>query len=104
MIPKDISPQVNVLISTYNGKSYLLEQFESLYQQTHPNIKIIVRDDGSSDLTLDICKRGIIKKISLDNSNSNIGPAKSFLNYSTPIKMLTFTPFVTKTIFGILIS
>jgi len=63
MIPKDISPQVNVLISTYNGKSYLLEQFESLYQQTHPNIKIIVRDDGSSDLTLDILqKEALLKK------------------------------------------
>lgn len=48
--------QVNVLISTYNGEKYIREQIESIKNQTYPNIKIYVRDDGSTDGTIDILK------------------------------------------------
>lgn len=71
--------QVNVLISTYNGKSYLLEQLESLYQQTHSNIKIIVRDDGSIDSTLKLLQdQASHNKLILHTSDTNLGPAASF--------------------------
>ena len=48
--------QVNVLISSYNGEKYIREQIESIKAQTYDNIKIYVRDDGSSDGTIDILK------------------------------------------------
>jgi len=68
-----------VLLSTYNGGSYLLEQLQSLYQQTYQNVKVIVRDDGSSDFTLDILQKEASEdKLSLQISDVNLGPAASF--------------------------
>jgi glycosyltransferase involved in cell wall biosynthesis len=73
--------QVNVLLSTFNGEAYLHEQLQSLYQQTYPNIKIIVRDDGSSDSTVSLLKKEAAKeKLLLIPSLSNIGPAASFFD------------------------
>lgn len=42
---------VYILMSTYNGEKYLASQMQSLLTQTYPNIKILIRDDGSSDST-----------------------------------------------------
>lgn len=71
---------VNVLISTYNGERYIADQIESVRKQTYPYIRIYVRDDGSSDRTLNILKeyeeRG---EIILLNGRDNIGYARSFL-------------------------
>ena len=47
---------VNVLISTYNGEKYIKDQIDSILGQTYPNIRIYVRDDGSSDNTCNILK------------------------------------------------
>ena len=39
-----------VLLSSYNGAAYIEKQIESLLNQTlAPNMRIIVRDDGSTD-------------------------------------------------------
>ncbi len=79
MISADFSSQVNVLLSTYNGEAYLLEQLQSLYQQTYPNTKIIVRDDGSTDSTLNLLLReASLGKLTLLPQGGNIGPATSF--------------------------
>jgi len=67
--------QVSILLSTYNGKEYLKEQLDSLFSQTYKNIKIIVRDDGSTDKTLEILKS---YGVHLLESHENIGPKKSF--------------------------
>ena len=42
---------VTVLISTYNGEKYLEEQIDSIVKQEGVNVKIFVRDDGSTDGT-----------------------------------------------------
>jgi len=64
-----------VLLSTYNGEKYLKEQLDSLFTQTYNNIKVIVRDDGSSDKTLEILKS---YNVHLLESHKNIGVKKSF--------------------------
>jgi len=47
--------QVQILLSTYNGEKYLREQFDSYYDQNCvEDIRILVRDDGSSDGTREI--------------------------------------------------
>lgn len=56
-IKKDMKSKVVVLMSTYNGEKYIQEQLESILTQTYHNIKIYVRDDGSSDQTLEILKK-----------------------------------------------
>lgn len=47
---------IQVLLSTYNGENFLREQIESLIHQEGVNIKILVRDDGSIDNTLQILR------------------------------------------------
>lgn len=62
---------VLVLMSTYNGEKYLQEQLNSLYNQQGVEVKILVRDDGSSDNTLKILEENS-KKISLCGTKANI--------------------------------
>lgn len=70
-----------VLLSTYNGELFIQDQINSILQQTTPPDYLIVRDDGSSDGTIDIIqshikRSGISLKIII---GENIGPAKSFM-------------------------
>lgn len=46
-----------VLLSTYNGEKYLCEQLDSLIAQKNVDLKILVRDDGSSDNTREILEK-----------------------------------------------
>ena len=66
-----MNKQVNVLISAYNGEKYIVDQIESIKNQTYNNIKIFVRDDGSSDKTKNILsklnEKGDITYIEGDN-------------------------------------
>jgi glycosyltransferase involved in cell wall biosynthesis len=48
--------KVNILLSAYNGEKYISAQLESLLAQTYPSIEIHVRDDGSSDKTVEIVR------------------------------------------------
>lgn len=72
--------RVSVLISTYNGEKYLEQQIESLLSQKNVEVDILVRDDGSTDGTLDILNRyAEAKKLVWYQGTENLGPAKSFL-------------------------
>ena len=51
------SRKVAVLMSTYNGEKFLREQIESLFAQVGVDLTVYVRDDGSSDATLEILRR-----------------------------------------------
>ena len=47
--------RVQILLSTYNGEKFLEEQLESILNQKGDfSLKILVRDDGSQDRTLEI--------------------------------------------------
>ena len=71
---------VAVLMSTYNGEKYLREQIESVLAQEDAAITLFVRDDGSTDRTVDI-----IREFVEGNSNiifikgENVGVGNSFL-------------------------
>ena len=56
-------------------KKYLKAQLDSLFSQSYKNFKLIARDDGSSDKTLEILKS---YDIELLPSNENIGVKSSF--------------------------
>lgn len=47
---------VDIVLATYNGENYLLEQIESLIAQTYKNWNLLVSDDGSDDRTVEILK------------------------------------------------
>ena len=46
--------KILILLSTYNGERFLREQLDSLFNQTLCDVKVLVRDDGSSDSTVAI--------------------------------------------------
>lgn len=48
---------VTILLSTYNGASYIEEQIESLLAQQEVKVRICVRDDGSTDNTRTILEK-----------------------------------------------
>ena len=52
-----MQPIVQVLLSTYNGEKYLKEQIDSLIGQNDVTVRIFIRDDGSTDNTLDILEQ-----------------------------------------------
>ncbi|HBC6958039.1 TPA: glycosyltransferase, partial [Escherichia coli] len=45
---------VAILLSTYNGEKYLEEQLDSLLLQSYQDFVVYIRDDGSSDRTVNI--------------------------------------------------
>jgi glycosyltransferase involved in cell wall biosynthesis len=47
-------PEVEVLLATYNGARFLREQLDSIMAQDYGNIRVLARDDGSSDGTVEI--------------------------------------------------
>ena len=48
---------IDILMATYNGEKYLKKQIESIIGQSFTEWNLIIRDDGSTDGTLDILKR-----------------------------------------------
>ncbi len=49
-----MSPSVAVLLCTYQGERFLVEQLNSIHSQDHPNLSLWVSDDGSKDRTISL--------------------------------------------------
>ena len=45
---------VDILMATYNGAPYISQQIASILDQSHGQIRLIIRDDGSTDETVKI--------------------------------------------------
>lgn len=48
--------EVQVLLSSYNGEKYIRKQLDSILAQENVAVKLFVRDDGSTDKTVEILK------------------------------------------------
>lgn len=48
---------ISIIIPIYNVEKYLVECIESVMNQTYKNLEIILVDDGSTDKSLEICKK-----------------------------------------------
>ena len=72
---------IDILLSTYNSEKYLEEQINSIINQSNEGWNLLIRDDGSSDNTLQIISKYIDRfstKIFLTSSGENIGIVKSY--------------------------
>lgn len=49
-------PLVSVPVLAYNSSDTIIETLDSIYEQTYPNIDLVISDDCSTDNTIDICK------------------------------------------------
>lgn len=82
-----IKYNVAVVISTYNGEKYITEQILSIQNQVDVNVSIYIRDDGSTDNTVEILKTLKEKeKIKDFFYGPNIGYSLSFTKALTSIK------------------
>lgn len=71
--------RVQVLLSTYNGEKYIKEQLDSILAQMDVEVSVLIRDDGSTDSTVNIideyCSTNPDIKLI---KGSNKGACKSF--------------------------
>lgn len=77
--------RVAILLSTYNGSKYIKEQLDSILSQEGSDIHIYIRDDGSSDDTINIINGYENNNIYL-TEGKNVGVGNSFMKllYSVP--------------------
>lgn len=78
-----VTPEVDIVLATYNGERFLAEQLDSIAEQTLRSWRVLVADDGSSDATLEILARyrhrwGEGKLTVLPPVAGRLGPAASF--------------------------
>lgn len=50
------SPVVEVLLATHNGERFLRQQVDSILAQDYPTVRILARDDASTDATASILR------------------------------------------------
>lgn len=87
---------VDILLASYNGEKYIAEQIESIINQTFEDWFLYIKDDCSSDGTLDIVNEYETKykdKIKVIKSDKPSGSAKnnffSLLQYSKSDYVMT---------------
>lgn len=80
---------IDILLSTYNGEQYLRNQIESIINQTYKNWRLLIRDDGSQDKTIEILEYYLRKHkdkiVLIEDGQKHLGASKSFfrlLGYS----------------------
>jgi glycosyltransferase involved in cell wall biosynthesis len=69
---------ISVVIATYNGEKFIKIQLESIIQQLSLLDEIIIVDDASIDLTVDIINNFKDDRIKLFINSTNLGHVKSF--------------------------
>jgi glycosyltransferase involved in cell wall biosynthesis len=72
------SVRVVVLMSTFNGQRYLVAQLKSILDQLPPGGRILIRDDGSTDATVETIRALGDDRIDL-TAGHNLGFGASFL-------------------------
>ncbi len=78
--------KVDIIMATYNGSRYLAAQIDSILKQTHPNWQLYIRDDGSSDNTLEIIMKYVkqdTRIFLLKDQLGNLGFNKNFYHLLT---------------------
>ena len=86
---------IDILMATYNGESFLRQQLDSILQQSYSDWQLIIRDDCSTDNTVEIVKEYQEKyseKIKLIQAEQPSGSAQNnffaLLKYSTSDYMM----------------
>lgn len=77
-----VAPLVQVLLPTYNGERHLRELLDSLRRQDHRPLHLRVRDDGSTDGTVELVHRFAACddiEVEVDIGDERLGPYQSFM-------------------------
>ena len=68
---------ISIILPVYNGEQYITAAIKSVLEQSYPNFKLIVIDDGSTDNTLDIIRSFSDERICCVQNQRNLGLIKS---------------------------
>ena len=69
----NLNPLVSIIIPTFNGDRYIYDTINSCISQTYGNIEIIIINDSSTDTTLTIIEQFLDNRITVINTDFNIG-------------------------------
>lgn len=86
-------PRVDILLPTYNGADFLEAQIDSILNQTHTNIRLIIRDDKSQDQTEAIIKKYVVsdsRVVFMPQPRTNLGLVKSIAH----LLQISDAPFI----------
>jgi len=81
-VPLCLMPRIDVLMSTFNGAAFLPPQIDSIIAQEHADWRLLIRDDGSSDATLNIIKAYAERDARIElltGDSGNLGAFASFM-------------------------
>ena len=73
-------PLVSIIVPVYNAKNHIARCIESIRRQTYQNLQIIVLNDGSKDVSLEVCRMyaKVDKRILLvDKANSGVSATRN---------------------------
>jgi len=68
-----MKPEVTVIIPTYNSEQYIAQALESVFTQTYGNLEVILIDDASHDLTVEIAHSFQDRRLKIFSNNQNRG-------------------------------
>lgn len=85
-------PSVAILVPVYNGARFLHETLTSVEQQSYRNLRVLIRDDGSSDDSVDIAEDFARRdsRFSLVVGGERLGAAEN----SAELLKLTDEPYI----------
>ena len=75
---------ISVAMATYNSERYIIQQLDSIVNQTQKVDEVIIQDDCSQDETVDIIKQYIkdknLKNWKVERNEHNMGYVLTFKN------------------------
>ena len=72
-----MNPEVSIIVPTYNSEEYIAQALESVFNQTHWNLEVILIDDSSTDSTLSIARSFNEKRLRIFTNSRNRGVSYS---------------------------
>ena len=73
-------PLVSIIVPIYNAQDHIARCVESIRRQTYQNLEILLLNDGSQDVSLQVCQMyaGVDKRIILiDKANSGVAATRN---------------------------
>ena len=73
-------PLVSIIVPIYNAQDHIARCVESIRRQTYRNLEILLLNDGSQDVSLEVCKMyaNVDPRIVLiDKANSGVAATRN---------------------------